>query len=104
MPKADDFSRFSKSELIIVDGKETYGAWAQFKFLKTRPAEDLIKVFQVTSVTEGRPDLIANQVYGTPLLDWVLIAFNNVRDTLNWPMAGSLIEYPVDSIVLPEIL
>jgi hypothetical protein len=100
----DEFSRFKLTSPTIVDGKETYGRWATFDFLKTRPSEDNIKVFQVTSALEGRPDRIAEQVYGTPLLDWVLIAFNGVRDPLNWPKTGDVIEYPADVVVLPQLL
>lgn len=102
--RLDEFSRFKRTPPTIVDGKETYGRWVKFSFLKIRPAEEFINVFQVTSALEGRPDLISQRVYGTPLLDWVLIAFNGVRDPLNWPRAGDIIEYPSDLIVLPELL
>ena len=90
--------------MIIVDGNETFGRWQSYSFLKVRPPEDQIDVFQVTSAVEGRPDLISQQIYDTPLLDWVLIAFNNARDSLNWPKAGDLVEYPIESVVVPEVL
>ncbi len=100
----DAFSRFKKTPPTIFDGKETYGRWVSFRFLTQRPDESDIGIFQVTSALEGRPDLISQQIYSTPLLDWVLIAFNQVRDPLNWPRAGSAIEYPLDTVVLPELL
>lgn len=100
----DTFSRFKRTPPTIVEGRETYGRWIEPKFLKERPNEEFIRTFQVTSALEGRPDLISTLVYNTPLLDWVLIAFNKVRDPLNWPRAGGVIEYPVDTIVLPELL
>jgi len=100
----DDFSRFKNTESIIVDGKETFGRWKQFSFLTERPSDELIGVFQVTSATEGRPDLISLAVYGTVYLDWVIIAFNKVYETLNWPRAGDAIEYPFDTVVFPELL
>lgn len=100
----DDFSRFKRTPPTIIDGKETYGRWVPPNFLKTRPTDENIGIFRVTSAMEGRPDLIAFKVYGTPLLDWVLIAFNGVRDPLNWPRAGDSIEYPVDTVVLPALL
>jgi len=100
----DDFSRFRTTEMTILDGKETFGRWKPPSFLVERPAEENISVFRVNSSFEGRPDLISDQVYGTPLLDWVIIAFNNVRDPMNWPQSGSVIEYPSDTIVLPELL
>lgn len=99
-----EFSRFSKTEMIIVDGVETFGRWKEYSFLKNRPADDDIGVIQITSQLEGRPDSLSQQIYGTPELDWVIIAFNNIRETLNWPKAGDLVEYPVESIVLPEVL
>lgn len=104
MPGSEQLSRFKNTERIIVDGAETYGTWNQPLFLTKRPSDDKIGVFRVTSAAEGRPDLIANEVYGTPLLDWVIISFNGVRDTMNWPRAGDTIEYPLDSVVLPELL
>ena len=100
----DEFSRFSRTAPTIIDGKETYGRWVQPSFLLNRPSDENIGIFRVTNALEGRPDLISNQVYGTPLLDWVLIAFNGVRDPLNWPRAGDSIEYPLDTVVLPTLL
>lgn len=99
-----DYSRFAKTEKIILDGSETYGKWVEFSFLKQRPNDDDIGVFRVTSATAGRPDLIANAIYGTPLLDWVLISFNNARGALNWPKAGDSIEYPEERVVVPEVM
>lgn len=90
--------------MIIVDEVETFGKWVEYPFLKERPREEYIGVYQVTTGYQGRPDLISNIIYGTPYLDWVLIAFNKARRTLNWPRTGDLIEYPIESIVLPEIL
>lgn len=104
MAELDQFSRFQTTDPIIIDGVETFGSWRRPSFLRERPTDDFIGVFQVTSAIEGRPDLISNELYGTPLLDWVLISFNNARKALNWPMAGDTIEYPLESIVLPELL
>ena len=100
----DPFSRFKDTPLVVINGRETVGSWPKYQFLKQRPPSDLILVYQVTSQTEGRPDLIANAVYGTPKLDWVLLAFNNVIETLGWPRAGASIEYPSETVVLPELL
>lgn len=104
MAELDQFSRFQQTPPIIVDGVGTYGAWVQPSFLTNRPNNDQIGVFKVTSAIEGRPDLISHQLYGTPLLDWVLISFNNARRSLNWPKAGDIVEYPLDTVVLPELL
>jgi hypothetical protein len=104
MADLDQFSRLQQTERIIFDGVDTFGSWTQPSFLKTRPSEADIGVFRVTSALEGRPDLIAYRLYGTPLLDWVLISFNKARRALNWPRAGDSIEYPLDTVVLPELL
>lgn len=108
--KFNEFSRFNNTEHIIVDGKETIGTWNKPSWLRELPDDKFIRTFNVNSALEGRPDIIANRVYGTPLLAWVLIAFNathysdgGARVGLNWPRAGMLIRYPSDSIVFPEI-
>jgi hypothetical protein len=103
MTTFEDMSRFSKTEKVIQDGIETVGTSVQHNFLKERPDESLIKRFYVTNAVEGRPDLIAARVYGLPELDWVLIAFNKARDVLNWPRAGDVIEYPIASVVIPDL-
>lgn len=97
-------SRFSSTDRIRFKGRETYGRWPSYSFLKQRPPDNLIRTFRVTSAVEGRPDLIAYQVYGISTLDWVLIAFNKVIEPLNWPSAGTTIEYPLESIVVPEVV
>jgi hypothetical protein len=104
MEDFDEFSRFKSTEETLFDNNETIGSWVQPSFITNRPTDDLIGVFRVSSALEGRPDLISNQLYGTPLLDWVLISFNNARAALNWPRAGESIEYPVRSLVIPEIV
>ena len=104
MPSNNYFSRFQETPIQIVDGKETFGVWVQPSFLKVRPDPKNIKTYKVTSKTDGRPDLISYTIYGTTFLDWVLIAFNDAHDTLNWPEVGDIIEYPIDAIVTSELL
>jgi Base plate wedge protein 53 len=99
----DNFSRFKNTERVINDGHETFGRWVPPLFISNRPDEHLIGVYKVTSQTEGRPDLIAHAIYGNSEFYWVLLAFNKVYDTLNWPRAGDLIEYPLDTVVLSEL-
>lgn len=104
MAEFDEYSRYRYTEPVVFDDNESLGTWTQPAFLLNRPTEDQIGVFRVTSAVEGRPDLIANQLYGSPLLDWVLISFNNARTALNWPKAGEAIEYPLKIVVIPEIV
>ena len=97
-------SRFRFSQPIIVNGVETYGKWTPPPFMVDGVDPSKVQSFLVTNGVEGRPDLIANTVYGDPRLDWVIIAFNNPLDVLNWPKVGQLIRYPLASVVLPQIL
>lgn len=105
-----EFSRFNGTERTIIRGNETFGAWAQQSWLKVKPDDRFIKVFQVDNRYDGRPDLISDDVYNTPLLSWVLIAFNAIhyndklaRSAFRWPRSGSTIYYPSDVIVIPEL-
>lgn len=82
---------------------ETFGVWRKPSFLRNRPNNDQIGKYQVQTGRVARPDLIATDLYGSPFLDWVIIAFNNATDVLNWPDAGAVIEYPLPTIVFSEI-
>lgn len=101
-------SRFQFTAAAIVelpDGTtvETLGPWVRPSFLKNRPADEDIGVYQVRADQEGRPDRIASALYGTFALDWVLIAFNGATDVLGWPEPGTIIEYPSAQVVFSEI-
>lgn len=109
MTNFGNFSRYRSTPKIIEDGKETIGVWKEPSYIKTKPSDSNIGVYQVRKSKEGRPDLIANQLYGNTKLSWVLIAFNaahynnGARNSLNWPLAGTTIYYPVESIVFPAL-
>lgn len=100
MAKMHDTSRFTNTEMLIIDGVEVFGSWEMPSYLLTRPSN--VGRLKIKSALEGRPDLIAAEIYGTTSLDWVLIAFNNVR-SLNWPRAGETIEYPPPQLVFTEL-
>jgi hypothetical protein len=100
----DEFSRFGKTELTTFNGREVFGRWKPLRLLTERPSDEFIGIFQVTSALEGKPHNISHAIYGTSLLDWVLIAFNGVRDPFGWPRAGDAIEYPLEEILFPELL
>ena len=101
---ADSFSRFFKTQQIIFDSETTYGMWSPPSWLLQRPNNSNILKFKVSNKFEGRPDLIANRLYGSPLLDWVIISFNNVLNPMGWPKAGEIIECPSDQIVMPDLI
>jgi hypothetical protein len=82
---------------------ETVGTWNQPSYLLQRPSVRAISKFYVSNAVEGRPDLIASMVYGAADLDWVLIAFNNPPEILNWPKAGDSIEIVSRDLVYAEL-
>ena len=103
MADLGDNSRYSLTEYVIVDGKETLGTWSQPNFLKNPVAESDIRAFKVDNKYEGRPDLIADILYDSPDLAWVLLAFNDARQPMNWPRAGSVIKYPDRRVIFSEL-
>lgn len=94
------YGRFNNTSPVIKDGKETYGTWNKPEFVDA--GDDTIS-FTVDNTTAGRPDLIANQVYGTPELYWVIIAVVRPFNTLNWPPTGTVLLLPGKSVVLNQI-
>lgn len=91
-------SRFKFSQLINVDGKETYGRWVPPSFMESKGT-----TYIVPSALAGRPDLISNVVFRTPRYDWAIIMFNSPRDPLNWPKAGETIRLPDIASILSEL-
>jgi hypothetical protein len=95
------YSRFTQTEPVLFDGRETYGRW---KSPLTPAIYNNLLIIVVNVRYEGRPDLIANELYGNPSLDWMLIAVNNATDALNWPRAGTTINVPNPSTISSELL
>jgi hypothetical protein len=91
--------RFRKTEKIVYRSQETLGVWLKPTFLTEEVPEKYISTYVVPTNHNGRPDLISQELYGTPFLDWVLISFNGVYNTLNWPPTGLQIKYPSPSII-----
>jgi len=96
-------SRFRQTEVIRKNGNETFGLWSKQSFLTTEYPEDEIIKFEVTSPYRGRPDLIADEVYGDPQLAWVVVAAGRTFDTINWPTIGMVLRLPPVSEVLSNI-
>lgn len=98
-------SRFKLSTPIITaNGIETIGMMVQFDFMDFNKLQQTdIVHFRVDSTTAGRPDLISNQVYGTPQLYWVVIMVNKPQNVLRWPPTGAIIMLPAKSVVVPEL-
>jgi hypothetical protein len=103
MPQFSDFSRFRQTQLVNYQGISTLDKWAQPTWLSQKLTTDKEGTFYVTSEYEGKADMIANLIYGTPLLDWVIISYNNA-EPFGWPKTGSIIKYPSERVVFPELL
>lgn len=100
MSQFDAYSRFRNTQSVLYNGSVTVGTWVPPSYITTRPDESQISTFIVPHGMEGRPDLIANQLYNTPYLDWVLIMFNTPNEVFGWPKVGDAIEYPDESLVM----
>tara|TARA_Y100001935_G_C17231502_1_gene470663 strand:- start:2 stop:673 length:672 start_codon:yes stop_codon:yes gene_type:complete len=66
-------------------------------FKKGRIREDLFQdltVFEKYSVKgDDRPDNVANEIYGDPTLDWVVLTSNNITNVQNeWPLSQKAFE------------
>lgn len=94
-------SRFFQTEAILINGIETFGRWTRPDFVNPDLLdENQITTFGVENDFAGRPDLIANDFYGSPLLEWVVIMFNNPIDPIGWPRSGTVIQLPDRELVL----
>lgn len=92
-------SRFKFTDIINVNGIETYGKWVQPKFLSNPPRTR----YEVPIDFEGAPDLIAKRLYGDEKFYWAIIAYNAPENTLNWPRAGDIIVIPELTDILAEM-
>lgn len=79
------------------------GFWARPSFLDRQFTAEQIAFYRVTTQTEGRPNVIANELYGSEEYEWILLAFNDVVDTLTWPKSGSVIRYPKKKAILTDL-
>jgi hypothetical protein len=95
------YSRFVQTDPVVFDGCDTYGRWNS---PLTQAIYDNLLLLVINARYAGRPDLIANELYGDDSLDWVLITVNNATDALNWPNAGDTIKVPDPTIMTSELL
>lgn len=101
--KTNAYSRMQFTPPTIHKGVEMFGEWVQPNFLTTKLNPDDEITYVVTNDVEGKPHSIAYEIYGTTLLDWVVLAYNAPRSTLNWPKTGDVIKLPRKSLVIPEV-
>ncbi len=95
------FNRYKNTESISVNSVVTYGSYSSYSFMGYPKSS--AGVMKIGPELEGRPDAIANVLYGDPSLYWVLIEYNNIKNTLNWPKAGDIVYYPPEDVVLREL-
>ena len=92
-------SRFRRTSLVKTrTGLETYGLVSGFNNIKF--IKDINVRYETIDNTEsGRPDLIADRVYGNSHLEWILVFANRPKNPLNWPVAGEVIKIPTNEFV-----
>lgn len=101
----DHQSRFRFSTPIVTtNGHETYALMSKHFFLN--PAnldESEIQSVEITPDLAGKPWAIADKLYNSPVLDWVIVLFNKPLNPVNWPAIGTVIKAPIQSVVLPNV-
>lgn len=73
--------------------------WWERKIFKQN-VDDL--VFTLPKKYEGRPDLLAHDVYGTYMLSWLVLQFNNIIDVQNEFVSGVKLRLPTSARVSAE--
>ena len=101
----DHQSRFRFSTSIVTpEGKETFALTNKHFFLNSANLkDDQIISIEITPELAGKPWAIANQLYNSPVLDWVIVLFNKPLNPVNWPLIGTVIKAPIQSVVLPNV-
>jgi len=98
-------SRFNLSEPILTaEGDETFGLMKKHTFFDRSNLDDTqVNRITINADLAGRPDLLSQEIYGRPTLDWVLIIFNRVENPFGWPIIGQVVEYPTSEVVFAEL-
>lgn len=100
----DPHSRFLLSNPVIHNNVETFGLMAKHFFLDPKNLrDDQINSFEVTPEFAGKPWAIADKLYNSPVLDWVIVLFNKPINPVNWPVVGTVIKVPVEDVVIPNV-
>lgn len=98
--QTNSLSRFNETEPIVRDGVSTFGLWIRPDVINIKDIneQDLVTI-KVDQRHAGRPDVIANEQYGTSFLEWVVVMFNRPLNPLGWPQAGTIIKIPNRQVV-----
>jgi len=100
----DTYSRFNTTDIITLDNNvKAYSMWRKPSLLEREYNDDEVFYYQVQNNEAAKPHIISNNVYGTTLLDWLIIAFNLRHDVFGWPKAGTIIKLIKPIVVSEEI-
>lgn len=97
------FSRFQFSTKTVHKGQVTWPLAELPNFLSRTLDDNEIEYYEVPPEYEMRPDSIANELYGSTELEWVLLYFNDITEVHTWPKAGDVIKYPIRSLVRNQL-
>jgi len=81
--------------------KKRLGWWERFIFEKNDVND--VKVY-ISNRYAQRPDLVAYDYYGNPKLEWIVLQYNDMVDTLEEFTAGKTITIPSRDRVYFDIL
>lgn len=107
MPDFENNSSVLNSRSRMLQGGETdinkkrLGWWERFILEKDRPSD--IRVF-ISNRYARRPDLVAFDYYGNAKLEWIVLQYNDIVDTLEEFTAGKTIMIPSRDRVYFDIL
>tara|TARA_R110000765_G_scaffold92610_1_gene174887 strand:- start:1729 stop:2025 length:297 start_codon:yes stop_codon:yes gene_type:complete len=95
----DSYSRFSKFSFTsqlhkgkVIKNIHTSPKWSELEITMGKMSFNLAVI---PAGMEGRPDLISNDVFGTPNYWWLICTANNILDPFEELKAGKTIKIPI---------
>ena len=58
----------------------------------------------ISKTYDKRPDLLATDLYGTPILQWLVLQYNNILDINTEFVTGKELTLPTDERVIIELM
>jgi hypothetical protein len=92
------YSRYIDTEQVFWKKEESFGLYEVSERIKSLKPKDLISI-KITTGLAGRPDLIAQENYGTPYYSWVIVIHNSPLNPIGLPKQGDVITIPTATIV-----
>lgn len=95
----EPYSRFRNTGRITFNGNRTYGLWKRPEVFDKLKDDDII-YYPVDHSLAGRPDIIAEEQYGSQHYYWIIVMYNAPKNTIGWPFPNTTIRVPkYDSII-----